>query len=68
VVHALSPVVPYLRGAPPGLPFRWSVATLRAGLNFTLITQLGAIGAPNCTGIGYRRSPSPRLAGADDNR
>jgi hypothetical protein len=43
VVHALSPVVPYVRGAPPGLPFRWSVATLRAGLNFTLITQLGAI-------------------------
>jgi hypothetical protein len=43
LVHALSPVRPYLRGAPPGLPFDWSVATVRAGLNFTLITQLGAL-------------------------
>lgn len=43
MVHALSPVAPYLRGAPPGLPFEWSVATLRAGLNFTLITQIGAL-------------------------
>jgi hypothetical protein len=34
---------PYLRGAPAGLPFDWSVATLRAGLNFTLSTTTGAI-------------------------
>jgi hypothetical protein len=38
MVRALEPLVPYLRGAPPGLPFEWSVATLRAGLNFTLTT------------------------------
>lgn len=43
VVAALAPFNPYLRGAPPGLPFDWSVATLRAGLNFTLTTTTGAI-------------------------
>ncbi len=43
IVAALSPLDPYLRGAPPGLPFDWSVATLRAGLNFTLTTSLGSI-------------------------
>jgi hypothetical protein len=43
LVKALGPIKPYLRGAPPGLPFEWSVATLRAGLNFTLITTEGAI-------------------------
>ena len=41
LVEALSPLSPYLRGAPPGLPFRWDVLTLRAGLNFTLTTSLG---------------------------
>ena len=43
LVHALAPHEPYLRGAPPGLPFEWSVRTLEAGLNFTLITRLGPI-------------------------
>lgn len=43
VVGALAPFTPYLRGAPLGLPFDWSVATLRAGLNFTLTTTVGAI-------------------------
>jgi hypothetical protein len=43
VVKALTPLKPYLRGAPPGLPFEWSVATLNAGLNFTLTTTAGAI-------------------------
>ncbi len=32
---------PYLRGAPPGLPFQWSEATIRMRLNFTLQTNLG---------------------------
>lgn len=40
---ALAPHRPYLRGAPPGLPFEWSPATLQRGLNFTLSTALGAI-------------------------
>jgi hypothetical protein len=30
-----------LRGAPPGLPFRWDEQTIKAGLNFTLTTTLG---------------------------
>ncbi len=41
LVSALSSLRPYLRGAPPGLPFVWSEATLRGGLNFTLTTSLG---------------------------
>lgn len=40
---ALRPHQPYLRGAPPGLPFRWDEATVQAGLNFTLTTNLGAL-------------------------
>jgi hypothetical protein len=43
LVAALEPVHPYLRGAPPGLPFRLDAATVEAGLNFTLITELGWI-------------------------
>lgn len=38
---ALADLSPYPRGAPPGLPFEWSAKTLRAGLNFTLTTDLG---------------------------
>ena len=40
---ALKPHHPYLRGAPPGLPFHWDAPTILAGLNFTLITDLGDI-------------------------
>jgi hypothetical protein len=43
IVRALTPSQPYLRGTPPGLPFEWSVETLKKGLNFTLITTLGAL-------------------------
>lgn len=43
VIAALAPHQPYLRGAPPGLPFRWDVQTLRSGLNFTLTTAIGDI-------------------------
>jgi hypothetical protein len=32
-----------LRGAPPGLPFRLDEATIQAGLNFTLTTDLGDV-------------------------
>jgi histidyl-tRNA synthetase len=39
----MSCISPYPRGAPEGLPFQWEAETLRAGLNFTLITKLGAI-------------------------
>jgi hypothetical protein len=43
LVAALVEHQPYLRGAPPGLPFRWHKATLLRGLNFTLISSLGDI-------------------------
>ncbi|MGK2859909.1 MAG: nucleotidyl transferase AbiEii/AbiGii toxin family protein [Thermoanaerobaculia bacterium] len=43
IVKALAPHAPYLRGAPPGLPFRLDIETMRAGLNFTLTTSLGPI-------------------------
>ncbi len=40
---ALAPLRPYPRGAPPGLPFDWSPATLQRGLNFTLSTTAGDV-------------------------
>ena len=43
LVNSLAPLRPYLRGAPPGLPFRWDDETIKKGLNFTLVTSLGAI-------------------------
>lgn len=41
LVASLSHLSPYLRGAPPGLPFRWDYRTVQAGLNFTLTTSQG---------------------------
>jgi hypothetical protein len=41
LVRALEPLQPYLRGAPPGLPFRFDGETVRQGLNFTLTTRAG---------------------------
>ncbi len=43
LVRVLAPYHPYLRGAPPGLPFEWSERTIWNGLNFTLTTSLGAL-------------------------
>jgi hypothetical protein len=40
---ALAPLEPNLRGAPPGLPFRFDVPTIQAGLNFTLTTTFGDV-------------------------
>ena len=42
---ALSPLQPYLRGAPPGLPFRFDADTITRGLNFTLVTTAGDLDA-----------------------
>jgi hypothetical protein len=39
----LAPHHPYLRGAPPGLPFHLDPETIQRGLNFTLTTDLGAL-------------------------
>jgi hypothetical protein len=41
LAQALEPLSPRLRGAPPGLPFRFDVATIERGLNFTLATTAG---------------------------
>jgi predicted nucleotidyltransferase len=43
IIDALREFKPYPRGAPPGLPFLWDALTLKAGMNFTLDTTLGAI-------------------------
>lgn len=43
LVVAIAPYQPYLRGAPPGLPFRFDDATIQRGLNFTLTTTLGDV-------------------------
>jgi len=41
LASALEPLAPYLRGAPPGLPFRFNAETITRGLNFTLTTTAG---------------------------
>lgn len=40
IVSALQPYHPYLRDAPPNLPFAWNRETITFGLNFTLTTSL----------------------------
>jgi len=41
LITCLKPYQPYLRGAPPGLPFQFDAETLQKGLNFTFTTRLG---------------------------
>lgn len=41
LAEVLSHYSPYLRGAPPGLPFQFDRQTIKRGLNFTLTTSLG---------------------------
>ena len=43
IAKAFAPLHPYLRGAPPGLPFHFDPPTIQAGLNFTLTTDVGDI-------------------------
>lgn len=43
IVRAFARIHPYLREAPAGLPFQFDARTIRNGLNFTLITNLGPI-------------------------
>ena len=53
LVEALAPLKPYLRGAPPDLPFRFDVETVRRGLNFTLTTDAGPLDVlGEITGVG----------------
>ena len=48
LVKAIAPLSPYLRGAPPGLPFLWDAETLAHGLNFTLTTSFGELDLLGC--------------------
>jgi len=43
LAECLASHAPYLRGAPSGLPFTLDVPTIQRGLNFTLVTDLGAL-------------------------
>lgn len=43
LVKALSPLHPYLRNAPRGIPFLFDRKTLLSGMNFTLGSDLGDI-------------------------
>jgi len=43
LASALAPHNPYLRGVPPGLPFKFDAATIKHGLNFTLDTGFGPL-------------------------
>lgn len=43
LVEALGTRDPYLRGAPPGLPFRFDAKTIESGGNFTLTTSIGDV-------------------------
>ncbi len=43
LVRTMQEFKPYPRGAPEGLPFSWSVESVRNGLNFTLTTSIGSI-------------------------
>jgi predicted nucleotidyltransferase len=53
LVTALAPLHPYLRGAPPGLPFRFDAQTLKSGLNFTFTTDAGPLDClGEMTGVG----------------
>src|SRR5258708_40284085 len=43
LAKALEPYHPVLRGAPPGLPFRFDPKTIASGLNFTFPTDLSVL-------------------------
>jgi hypothetical protein len=58
---ALAPMQPYLRGAPPGLPFQFDADTIRHGLNFTLVTLAGDLDViGEATGGGTYEALLPR--------
>jgi predicted nucleotidyltransferase len=64
LAEALRPHNPRLRGAPEGIPFRLDEGTLKAGINFTLTTDLGDIDLlGEVTGIG---GYAEALAGSEE--
>jgi len=66
LVRAIEPLHPYLRGAPPGLPFRFERETVRRGLNFTLTTDAGPFDClGEVQGIGAYDAVVPRAVDAE---
>lgn len=66
LVHALSPLQPYLRGAPPGLPFRCDELTIESGLNFTFDTTAGPLDClGEVAGLGPYEAVLPRSHDAE---
>ena len=58
--NALEPIHPFLRGAPKDLPFRFEPKTVQAGMNFTLVTDLGDLDLlGEVTGLGNFDAISP---------
>ena len=70
VVAALTRFKPYLRGAPPGLPFKFDAETLKRGLNFTFTTSdgpidlLGEVSGVGGYAVARRHSQEAQLFGA----
>jgi hypothetical protein len=63
LVKAMEPLNPYLRGAPPGLPFTFDEPTVRAGLNFTLTTSRGPLDLlGEVAGVGRYQDAKPHAS------
>jgi hypothetical protein len=61
LAKALEPLQPYVRGAPPGLPFHFDPETIKKGLNFTLRTIAGDLDVlGEATGGGTYEALLPR--------
>jgi len=54
LASVLEPRSPYLRDAPPALPVTWYERTIRAGLNFSLTTNLGDLDLFGEVSVGNR--------------
>ena len=60
LTRCLEPYSPYLRGAPPGLPFKLDERAMKMGLNFTLVTSFGDLDLlGEVSGIGGYRELLP---------
>ena len=55
LVAVLAPYGPYLRGAPPALPFTLDEQTVARGLNVTLVTTRGDLAR------GHTETPRPTM-------
>lgn len=66
LAKCLASHAPYLRGAPPGLPFRFDREAIQRGLNFTLDTDLGELDLlGEIAGAGFYEHIEPRSVVAE---